>query len=207
VLQVLLVGPTSAPWEEVADELEADLARLRRPGIALSYRCTGAGPRAIRSRADLVEAAPHVVRTVVAAAGEGFDAVIVDCTDDPGVVAARALVTIPVIGAGEGLRIALSTSPRPVRLITGDDLRAMTPDELAERARGAATVALGATGYFQLVEPLKAIDGVRLVVDPLDAALERASKRCTEPEASERQRGGVRRVAAAVSQALLTASG
>jgi Asp/Glu/hydantoin racemase len=110
---------------------------------------------------------------VVAAAGEGFDAVIVDCTDDPGVEAARAVVKIPVIGAGEGLRIALTASPRPIRLFTGDDLRAMTPDELVERPRGSTTVALGATGYSHLVELLKAIDGVRLVIDPLDAALER----------------------------------
>jgi allantoin racemase len=171
-LRVLVVGPTSAAWEEVAEEVGADLARLRRPGVDVSYRCTGAGPRAVRNDADAIEAAPHVVRAVVAAAREGFDAVIVDCTDDPGVDAAREVVAVPVIGAGEALRTAIDRSPRPVRLFTGDELRALPADELVARARGAATVALGATGFFHLVESFTTVDGVRFVIDPLDAALE-----------------------------------
>ena len=87
--RLLIVGPTSASWEDVAEEVIRDLERLRRPGLELSYRCTGAGPRAIRSEADVVAAAPHVVQVAVAA-NEGFDAVIVYCTDDPGVAAAGA---------------------------------------------------------------------------------------------------------------------
>lgn len=171
--RVLVVGPTSRPWEEIADEVEADLVRLRRTGVDVSYRCTGAGPRAIRSGADTEEAAPHVVRAVVAAAAEGFDAVIVDCTDDPGVEAARAVVDIPVVGAGEASRLALARAPRPVQLFSGDELRTMGVDELVERARGAATVVLGATGCSDRAEVFAAIDGVSAVIDPLDAALDR----------------------------------
>jgi Asp/Glu/hydantoin racemase len=172
VPRVLVVGPTSRSWEEVADEVVADVDRLRRPGVEVSYRCTGAGPKAVRSRADVIAAAPHVVRAVIAAAAEAFDAVIVDCTDDPGVKTAREMVTIPVIGAGEGLRMAVSRSPCPRRLFTGDELRTVTTVELAERARGAATVVLGATGFAHLVELLAGSDGARLVIDPLDAALD-----------------------------------
>jgi Asp/Glu/hydantoin racemase len=167
-----VVGPTSRPFDEIFDEVETDLVRLRRAGVEVSYRCTGAGPRAVRSDADVIEAVPHVVRVVGEAVAEGFDAVIIDCTDDPGVEAARNLARIPVIGAGEALRMALDRSPRPILLLSGDELRTMAPDELAERARGAATVALGATGHSDLADVILAIDGVRAVIDPLDAALE-----------------------------------
>jgi Asp/Glu/hydantoin racemase len=168
----LVVGPTSAPFEDLADDVEVDLERLRRSGLEVSYRCTGAGPRAVRNGADVIAAAPFVVRAVVAAARDGFAAVIVDCTDDPGVEAARDRVAIPVIGAGEGLRMAIERSPGPVQLFSGDELRTMAAGELVERARGAATVALGATGCSHLVELFAAVDGVRVVIDPLDAALE-----------------------------------
>ena len=88
VLRILVVGPTSAPWSAVADEVTADLARLTRPGIELEYRCTGGGPASIRDSTDAAAASPFVVRTVQAAEHEGLDAVIVDCTDDPGVAMA-----------------------------------------------------------------------------------------------------------------------
>src|SRR5688572_13420610 len=80
MVRVLVIGPTSAPWSTVAGEVAADLARLARPNVAVSYRCTGDGPVAIHTDEDAIEAAPHVVRAVVDAAHEGFDAVIVDCT-------------------------------------------------------------------------------------------------------------------------------
>ena len=78
-VKVLLVGPTSAPWDTIESEIEADLARLARPGVQLTYRCTGAGPPEIRTAHDARAAAPFVVKTIVEAAREGFDAIIVDC--------------------------------------------------------------------------------------------------------------------------------
>ena len=170
--RVLIVGPTSASWEDVAAEVTADLERLRRPDLELTYRCTSAGPPAIRGAADVAAAAPHVVRAAMAAAGDGFDAVIVDCTDDPGVAAARGAAGVPVIGAGEALRTAIAGAPRPVRLFSGDELRQLPVAEVVMRARGARTVALGATGFSHLVEPCAAVDGVRVVLDPLDVAVE-----------------------------------
>ena len=172
MVRVLLIGPTSAPWSTVAGEVAADLARLARPNVAVSYRCTGDGPVAIHTDEDAIEAAPHVVRAVVDAAHEGFDAVIVDCTADPGVVEARQAVTIPVVGAGEALRAAIESAPTPVRLVTGDELRTLELDALLEQTAGAATVALGGTGYSHLVGVLVDAAPKRRVLDPLDQALE-----------------------------------
>ena len=171
-LRVLLVGPTSSPWSLISSEVEADLARLTRPAVELTYRCTGAGPVEIRSSDDARAATPFVVRMIVGAAREGFDAVIVDCTADPGVAEARELVDIPVVGAGEAMRSAIALASRPVCELSGDDLRALGDTALIHRARGAATVALGGTGFSHLVDVLiSAIPGV-VVLDPLAVALD-----------------------------------
>jgi Asp/Glu/hydantoin racemase len=172
IVRVLLVGPTSAPWTAVAGEVEADLARLARSTVVLSYRCTGAGPRAVHTAEDAIEAAPYVVRAVVDAADKGFDGVIVDCTADPGVVEARKAVTIPVVGAAETLWAAIDSAPTPVYLLTGDELRTLELDAILEQTAGAATVALGGTGYSHLVGALVDADPQRVVLDPLDQALE-----------------------------------
>jgi Asp/Glu/hydantoin racemase len=171
-VKVLLIGPTSAPWATIASEVEADLARLARPGVELTYRCTGAGPSEIRNSDDAVAAAPFVVQTIVTAAGEGFDAVIVDCTVDPGVVAARAVVSIPVVGAGEALQSAIASAIQPVCELSGDELRTMDTSTLVRHIREAATVALGGTGFSHLVEILAQANPQLVVLDPLQVALD-----------------------------------
>jgi Asp/Glu/hydantoin racemase len=171
-VRVLLVGPTSAPWESIAQVIEADLARLARPGVELTYRCTGAGPSEIRTTHDARAAAPFVVQAVADAARDGFDAVIVDCTADPGVAEARATVDIPVVGAGEALRSAIARAKQPVCELTGDDLRGMDVTVLVNSLRGAATVALGGTGFAHLVEVLARANPKLVVLDPLQVALD-----------------------------------
>jgi Asp/Glu/hydantoin racemase len=168
--RVALIGPTSMTWDEVAPDIEPDLARLARPGIELRYVLTGAGPKSISSEEDERAAAPHVVDTVVRCEREDFDAAILDCTGDPGLDEARAIVRIPVIGAGEALRRAIASARAPVTVLSGDVLRASTPDELVGRVGDARIVALGGTGCSHLV-PVLAVDG-RVVLDPLDVAME-----------------------------------
>jgi Asp/Glu/hydantoin racemase len=171
-VRVLLVGPTSAPWESIAPVIEADLDRLARPGVELTYRCTDAGPPEIRTVHDARAAAPFVVQTIIDAAREGFDAIIVDCTADPGVVEARATVDIPVVGAGEALRSAVAAAKQPVCELTGDDLRGMDIAVLVNSLREAATVALGGTGFSHLVEILAHANPTLVVLDPLSLALD-----------------------------------
>ncbi len=56
------------------------------------------GAASIESAYDEVLNAPDVVEAVIRAERNGFDAVFVDCFGDPGVDAARELVSIPVVG-------------------------------------------------------------------------------------------------------------
>ena len=169
-VRIALIGPTSAPWDEIEPEVAADMARLARPGVEVRYVLTGAGPRSITSEEDERAAAPHVVATVARCEREGFNAAIVDCTGDPGLDEARRIAGIPVIGAGEALRRAIESSPGPVIVLSGDLLRSSTPVALIEHVAGVRTVALGGTGWSHLVPRLAG--GDRVVLDPLDVALE-----------------------------------
>lgn len=170
VHRVVIVGPTSAPWAEIAESVEIDLRRLRGPGLELSYVRTGAGPESIRSAEDEIAAAPHVVDTVARIAGS-CDAIVVDCTGDPGVAAARELVDVAVVGAGEAARRAAERSPAPVAILSGDELRTTSVADLRQRIAGAATVLVDATGWHDVVDALRA-DGAIVVIDPLEAAID-----------------------------------
>jgi allantoin racemase len=78
-----------------------------RPGTEISVTLLDKGPASIESRYDETVAVPDIVRKVVEAEKDGVDAVIIDCMADPGVVAARELVSIPVIGPAEtAMRVA-----------------------------------------------------------------------------------------------------
>ena len=172
VVRVLFVGPTSRPWASIADEVDADFARLARPGVELVYRCTGTGPADIRSAEDASRAAPGVVAAVQRAEVDGFDGVVVDCTEDPGVVEAAELVAIPVVGPGAALERVIAEAEPPVVVLSGDEVRSASIDELIRRTAGAATAVLGGTGWSHVADAL-AVDRPDLVVlDPLAVALE-----------------------------------
>jgi Asp/Glu/hydantoin racemase len=186
--RVVIVGPTSAPWADIAASVEDDLRALRRPGVDISYVTTGAGPESIRNAADEEAAAPHVVDTVRRLA-DACDAIVVDCTGDPGLVEARSLVAVPVVGAGEAARHAAARSPSPVMWLSGDDVRGTPLTDLIERTAGSATVVVDATGQRDVVEALRAATGL-LVIEPLEAAVERCIEILNRPrptDAAERR--------------------
>ncbi len=59
------------------------------------------GPASIESDYDVALATPDILGHVIHAEDEGMDAVIIDCMGDPGLFAARELVSIPVVGAAQ----------------------------------------------------------------------------------------------------------
>lgn len=170
-VRIAVIGPTSLPWAAIRDEVEDDLERLRR-GVALSYHPTGAGPEAVTSAEDAAAAAPHVVTTALEIAARGFDGIVVDCTEDPGVAEARGLVGIPVVGTGEALRAAIEHADGPIVALSGDELRELDENAIVRRARGARTVALGGSGFSHLADVLGGAVPGAIVLDPLAVALD-----------------------------------
>lgn len=169
-LRVLVIGPGATPPGGLPPDVVDDLQRVSRPGVEVSYRFAGGGPSAVHGDDDARAAAPFVIAAAVHAVSEGFDAIVIDCTDDPGVTEARAQVDVPVIGAGEALRQAVDSTDRPVVVWSGDALREIGPDALAARLAPGVVVALGGTGWSHLTERLEAA-GHR-VLDPLPAAID-----------------------------------
>lgn len=71
------------------------------------------GPASIESSYEELMAVPATLEGIRKAEADGYDAVIVGCFGDPGLEAARELVSIPVIGPGEAsLLLAASLGHR-----------------------------------------------------------------------------------------------
>ena len=71
------------------------------PETELSVVHLDRGPASIESRYEAALAGPDVVRKAREAEAEGIDAVISNCMDDPGMEAAREMVSIPVVGPAQ----------------------------------------------------------------------------------------------------------
>jgi allantoin racemase len=59
------------------------------------------GPASIESEFDEAMAVPDTLAKIIEAERDGVDAVVIDCMGDPGMLAAREAVSIPVFGPGE----------------------------------------------------------------------------------------------------------
>lgn len=84
-------------------EVERRQAKLRDwagPGVTAEVGLPKSGPGAVESRTDAALTVPELLRNVIEAEHDGYDAVIVSCFSDPGMDAARELVRIPVVGSG-----------------------------------------------------------------------------------------------------------
>jgi allantoin racemase len=79
----------------------AGLADGLGPGVTLTCSRIDSGPASIESELDEAIAAPGTVAKVRCAVQSGADAVVIDCLGDPGLEAAREVVTAPVLGSGQ----------------------------------------------------------------------------------------------------------
>jgi allantoin racemase len=78
-----------------------EFEKVARPGTEISNVFVRSGPASVESAYDEALAAPDVIARVREAEEEGMDAVIINCFGDPGLDAAREVVSIPVLGPCE----------------------------------------------------------------------------------------------------------
>jgi allantoin racemase len=79
---------------------EAALQAFVSPGVTVEARPRYSGPKSIESMWEEYLSVPGLLEAVVELEREGFDAVVPGCFGDPGIDAARELVSIPVLGIG-----------------------------------------------------------------------------------------------------------
>lgn len=118
--RILVLNPVStSQWDEVTRRY---LESIASPSTKVVVRSLEGAPESIETIYDAAVASRLVAEEAERAEKEGFDAMVVNCFDDPGVDAAREKATrMLVLGAGEasmitalllGYRIAIvSTGP------------------------------------------------------------------------------------------------
>ena len=75
--------------------------KLARPGTEVRVVGLSKGPETIEYHYDEEFAKIPLLEEVQKAEEEGFDAVLISCTGDPGLFACREIVGIPVVGLGQ----------------------------------------------------------------------------------------------------------
>ncbi len=86
---------------EILAYSEREFGSSARVDTELSHVILEHGPASIESEYDEALALPDTLRLVKQAQADEIDAVIINCASDPGLDAARELVSIPVIGVAQ----------------------------------------------------------------------------------------------------------
>ena len=109
--RIRLVMPVATGiWNEPT---RAELSKVAAPGTQLEVVNLSTGPVALESEWEVALVAPAVVDEVRRAEGEGCSGAVVYCFLDPGVRAAKEVVSIPVVGLMEaGLLLAGAVAER-----------------------------------------------------------------------------------------------
>jgi allantoin racemase len=96
-LRLHLVTPVTG----VAPPDIAALAAGLGAGITVTQSVIASGPASIESAFDEAIAVPPTLAEIEAAAQSGAAAIVINCMGDPGLAAARELVSVPVLGPGQ----------------------------------------------------------------------------------------------------------
>jgi allantoin racemase len=96
-LRLHLVTPVTG----VAPPDTAALAAGLGAGVMVTQSAIATGPASIESAFDEAIAVPPTLAEVTAAAESGAGAIVINCMGDPGLQAARELVSVPVLGPGQ----------------------------------------------------------------------------------------------------------
>lgn len=160
-MRILVINPNTS--EGMTAHLRRELEAIKGPSTELTVVNPARGPVSIESAYDEALAVPHTLELVRDAAAQGYDAVVLACFSDPGLDAARELVSIPVVGIEEAtLHVAAMLGHR-FSIMTSRCQRVPSKTEHVER--------LGLGSRLASVRPLE------MSVLEMDAEPERAKAR------------------------------
>jgi len=98
-LKILVLVPVSVEiWNKVFEKSARAVVFSETEIVVKNIK---EAPPAIETEFDVSKAAPYVVDEVIKANKEGFNAIIIACSDDPGLSAAREVSEALVLGIGE----------------------------------------------------------------------------------------------------------
>jgi len=118
-MRITLINPNTS--RAMTDKIAAAAREVAGPDVEIGAVCPapGRGPVAVESHVDEIAAASAVVDAIRAdlAAG-GSDGYVVACFGDPGLDAARELVTVPVVGIAEAAMHVAALTGRTFAIVT-----------------------------------------------------------------------------------------
>ncbi len=120
--KILIINPVGTEfWNKITYE---GIKEVVNPQTEVVVRNLKDAPPAIECEYDKDLASPFVIREVGKACNEGFDAVIINCFDDPGLEASREISKTLVLGVGEtSIYTALNLGFKIGIISTGESAR------------------------------------------------------------------------------------
>lgn len=163
--RVRIITPLCEMNDRMAAATLKEVAQLNRFGVECDNVVLGSGPDSIENAFDEAFCAPFVVLKAMEAERDGVEAVVIDCMGDPGLMAAREAVSLPVVGCGEACMhlagmmghrfscISILDSVRPI--FTAHAKVYGVADKLASvRSIDVPVLELESLGHEELVEKL-----------------------------------------------------
>ena len=163
MMKILVVNPNTS--RSMTDRLRRELEAVKGPATELTVTNPSHGPASIENACDEAQAIPPAL-ALIRQEAEGHDAVVIACFSDPGLEAAREMVSTPVVGIEESSLHLAATRGHRFTILTSR--RARVPAKLAHVAH------LGLSSRLASVRPLE------MSVLDMDADPERARARIVE---------------------------
>lgn len=98
-MRIMIINPNTS--ESITEHLRRELEGLPPGDVELAFCNPEHGPVSIESAYEEALVVPPTLDLVRKAEDDGYDAVVLACFSDPGLEAARELVSIPVVGIEE----------------------------------------------------------------------------------------------------------
>lgn len=98
-MKILVINPNTS--SSMTDHLRRELQACKASSTTVTVVNPTNGPLSIESAFDEAHAIPPTLAVVEQAERDGYDAVVIACFSDPGLDAAREIVSIPVVGIEE----------------------------------------------------------------------------------------------------------
>ncbi len=128
-MRILIVNSNTT--QAVTDMVAAEARRVSASDVEFDAVTAPFGPAGIETRAHAATAA-HATQEAFQARREGYDAGIVACFVDPGLMAAREVVPYPVVGIGEAAYLTACTLGSRFSILTlGNGLLQPIREEVA----------------------------------------------------------------------------
>jgi len=100
-MKLKVIVPVVLQREDFKEKILKEYKSASRDDVEMDIVSLDQGPESIESKYDEAFSQPGVLKKVQEAEKQGFEACLIDCFGDPALCAAREVVHIPVLGAGE----------------------------------------------------------------------------------------------------------